>query len=305
MGLQNWEEYFSCFIDLAAKSRNPSQVWFSTYFFSPHSSHWMMQYKYSNIRLLHCLPLTNTFRFSFTINPWFSEQHPNRSISPLARHQGLCCCVLLCTYVILSRKVPSCSYSSIAPENCAFVCLLCSPLECTLFLLWEFSRGRQHQCTSSFNVTWIVVFASILKATNSLYSVQNPLKLSPSYNHTTLQSLVKVRGPLQLNSCSGSVFVLGNQVLKDLNPFPSLFKWIHFISQPLVPSRAWYESCTLSSFLSPLLILLPAQLIRNLDLSAAIISLLICYMLHCVKISAPWLFSKEIKRKQWNIFFHS
>lgn len=110
-----------------------------------------MQYKYSNIPLLHCLLLTITFRFAFTINPWFSEQHPNKSISLLARHQGLCCCVLLCTYnVILSRKVPSYSYSSIAPETCVFVCLLCSPLKCTLLLLWEFSRGTQHQCISSF-----------------------------------------------------------------------------------------------------------------------------------------------------------
>lgn len=31
----------------------------------------------------------------------------------------------------------------------------------------------------------------------------------------TLQSLIKVRGPLQLKSDSDNVFVLGNQVVKD------------------------------------------------------------------------------------------
>lgn len=58
-------------------------------------------------------------------------------------------------------------------------------------------------------------FALILEATNSLYSVQNSLKSSASYDNMTLQSVIKVRGSLQLKSGSDDVFVLGNQVLKD------------------------------------------------------------------------------------------
>lgn len=53
------------------------------------------------------------------------------------------------------------------------------------------------------------------KATNSLYSVQNSLKSSASYNNMILESLIKVRGSLELKSGSDNVFVLENQVLKD------------------------------------------------------------------------------------------
>lgn len=82
-----------------------------------------------------------------------------------------------------------------------------------------------------------MLFALILKASNSPSCEQNPLKLSTSYNHVTLQTLIKVRGLLQLKSYLGNdVFVLENQVLKNLNSSPLLFEQMDFISQPPVAS---------------------------------------------------------------------
>lgn len=62
-------------------------------------------------------------------------------------------------------------------------------------------------------------------------------------------------------------------------------------------------NCTLNSFLSPSLILLPPQLTRNLDLSAAIILLLICYMLHCVKDFSLMALLQANKKKPMKYFF--
>lgn len=62
-------------------------------------------------------------------------------------------------------------------------------------------------------------------------------------------------------------------------------------------------SCTLSSFHSPSLILLPPQLTHNLDLSAVSILLQICYTLRCVKDFSPMALLQANKKKSMNNFF--
>ena len=116
-----------------------------------------MQYKYSITPLLHCLLLTMTSRFAFTINPWFSEQYLSKWSYLLVRllvapQAMLLCSPLHINVLLLSRKVLSCSYDSIAPETSVLVCLLCSPLKCTSLQWWEFSRGNQRQCSSLLGV---------------------------------------------------------------------------------------------------------------------------------------------------------
>lgn len=62
-------------------------------------------------------------------------------------------------------------------------------------------------------------------------------------------------------------------------------------------------NCILSSFLSPSLILLSPQLTLNLDVSAAIILLLICYTLHCVKDFSFMALLQANKKKPRKYFF--
>lgn len=62
-------------------------------------------------------------------------------------------------------------------------------------------------------------------------------------------------------------------------------------------------SCTLSSLLSPSLILLPPHLTHNLDLSSATLLLLICYTLHCVQDFSPMALLQENKMKPMKYIF--